>query len=170
MTEENKNLLKAPNKLVITGKGRWVLAYDLDGVECVAFAAVTSDLKILLGGKDVTDKVKMGGSRGFMQNKIIAEIDQQPPNELPVFEMLKMDICLPPSVFTLPEDFNPDKIELIKINDDFEELRDGGIWVDYILYDGEELEADTLYGDYYGDNDFTENNTEYKDTYCDYKM
>lgn len=163
MTEtENKNLPTAPNKLVITGKGRIIEGADYQTSRYNA--AVTSDLKVLLGGKDVTDKIKRASEDrwpAFISNSICDELYQ------PDFYLSEDDLNLPPSVFTLPENFEIDKIELIKVYRDFEDFYENGIWVDYIIYDNKVLEADTLWDDYYGEDDFENNYREYEEIGCD---
>lgn len=154
MSEENTKLPKAPNKLVITGKGRFVEGWDSETNRYAG--AITSDLKVLLGGNDVTDKIKtVKDWPAFISNKMCDELYQ------PEFTLTEDGESLPPSVFTLPEDFDFDKIELIKVDRDFEDLYEGGIWADYILYDGKELEADTLYDEFYGEEDYYGRNFEW---------
>ena len=121
MEEENKKIPSGINKLVITGKGR-IIDGESDG--SAYYAAVTTDLSIKLGGKDVTDTISRTEEwPSFIANKIEEEIG---PADL----YLSDDgISLPPSVFTLPEDFDFDKIEIIPVNKDFTDLKEGGVWV-----------------------------------------
>ncbi len=121
-------------ELIITGTGCTIKGECDDGI---AFhSACLRNIKILLDGEDITDKVgTLKDVDGYMYSIIVDEVD-----DADLF-MSEDNIELPPAVYELPDDAVPQKINLIESVRDLEEWEFYATWIDHIVYDGEDLEA-----------------------------
>ena len=122
-------------KLEIFGEGLIVKCIsDEDDTIVYAGLITTGRRPILLDGKEFS--IPSGSDylgEGYLANEL-SEISYDPALWI-TDELVK----LPTAIYELPDDFDPEKLQLIDTYYDFEEWQLEGIWLDRILYDGEEL-------------------------------
>lgn len=132
--------LKIPGKSVLELKGKGKIV-DAEGDGSYFYGFITSDLKVYLDGKDITATVKHTEDYvAFIVNKILEQ-------ESNLDYWLSAEIEFPPSIFLLPENADPELIELLPIKKELRNLYEGGFVADYIIYDGDEYEAESYQND-----------------------
>lgn len=128
-------------KLAISGKGVIVKCIS-DEDDTIVYAGLLRSCgdSMLLDGKDFPIPSAQNYVRdGYLASEL-AEISYDPA----LWITDDWWVELPTAEYELPDDFDPGKLKLIGTYEDFEEWQLEGIWLDRILYDGEELKPANL--------------------------